>query len=387
MGLRAAAASPRVRTAAAALAACGGALFLADCWHVLAVLRERERKDEDFEAAPDAALLEELRRVYSPAPESAAGRGKDARLVDVEAYRARLGEADAKRRELEASGGMLSDPDSAMALALQRESINFAGGGRAALLQLAHPYVANGIVQHSNLARDGAAQRFNNTFLYMFAMLFADPEGSVRASRTVRALHAKVQGTMQEDVGLFSKDSRYDATHAHAVLWVHLTLVETSLLMYELFVQRVSAEDKETFVRATNKFAKGMFGVPDDLLPRDYRHFAALCAAYVASPVLAIGDSARAVDHYVWKPPGRHMGALMTVVRWHTFCMLPARIGSALYGRARTRLDLVLCKLYFNCLPACLPPACLPACLPARRRRAAVVRKQEREGKATLGNN
>jgi hypothetical protein len=149
MRLRDAALSPRVRKAAAALAACGGALFLADCWHVLAVLRERERVDEDFEAQPDAALLEELRRAYEPAPEGAAGRGKDARLVDNEAYRARLGDADTMRRELEANGGMLSDPHTALALALQRESINFAGGGRAALLQLAHPYVANGIVQHS----------------------------------------------------------------------------------------------------------------------------------------------------------------------------------------------------------------------------------------------
>ncbi len=95
---------------------------------------------------------------------------------------------------------------------------------------------------------------------------------------------------------MFSKEDEYDATHAHAVLWVHLTLVETSLLMYELFVaQRVSPDDKEvSWARPTSSPRACLASRTPDDLPRDYRRFMHLCAAYVASPVLAIGDSARA---------------------------------------------------------------------------------------------
>ena len=35
-----------------------------------------------------------------------------------------------------------------------RESCLFMGGGRAVLLQFAHPYIASGVRQHSNVARD-----------------------------------------------------------------------------------------------------------------------------------------------------------------------------------------------------------------------------------------
>ena len=44
-------------------------------------------------------------------------------------------------------------PDS-MLWHVNRESIAFMGGGRAALLQLAHPYVAHAIEQHSNTRTD-----------------------------------------------------------------------------------------------------------------------------------------------------------------------------------------------------------------------------------------
>src|SRR5260370_21091194 len=46
---------------------------------------------------------------------------------------------------------------------VSRESANFLGAGRAALLQLAHPWVAAALLHHSNLITD-AICRFHSTF-------------------------------------------------------------------------------------------------------------------------------------------------------------------------------------------------------------------------------
>src|SRR6266700_2552722 len=54
---------------------------------------------------------------------------------------------------------------------INRESALFLGAGRAALLQLAHPWVATALQQHSSLMSMPSA-RVHNTFRIVFAMIF-----------------------------------------------------------------------------------------------------------------------------------------------------------------------------------------------------------------------
>src|ERR1035438_3904858 len=54
---------------------------------------------------------------------------------------------------------------------VNRESAVFLGAGRAALLQLAPPWVAVALAQHSNLLHD-AIGRFHSTFRVIYTMLF-----------------------------------------------------------------------------------------------------------------------------------------------------------------------------------------------------------------------
>ena len=58
---------------------------------------------------------------------------------------------------------------------VNREAALFLGAGRAALLQLAHPWVAVALDQHSNLREDPLA-RFHNTFRVVFTMIFGTLE-------------------------------------------------------------------------------------------------------------------------------------------------------------------------------------------------------------------
>src|SRR6204780_4898177 len=54
-----------------------------------------------------------------------------------------------------------------MSWRINRESALFLGAGRAALLQLAHPWVATALAQHSSLLARPIA-RFHNTFRILF---------------------------------------------------------------------------------------------------------------------------------------------------------------------------------------------------------------------------
>src|SRR5579875_1528741 len=58
-----------------------------------------------------------------------------------------------------------------MSWKVNREAAVFLGAGRAALLQLAHPWVAAALEQHSTLLTDPVT-RFHNTFRIVYTMVF-----------------------------------------------------------------------------------------------------------------------------------------------------------------------------------------------------------------------
>src|SRR5215211_592390 len=78
----------------------------------------------------------------------------------------------------------------------------FLGGGRAALLQLAHPMVAYAIDHHSRTRAD-VVGRFQRTFRHVFAMVFGPLDDALRAARRVHSIHSRIHGTIPETVGSF----------------------------------------------------------------------------------------------------------------------------------------------------------------------------------------
>ncbi|MGB6688169.1 MAG: oxygenase MpaB family protein [Terracidiphilus sp.] len=75
--------------------------------------------------------------------------------------------------------GGIFGPDS-VTWKINRESALFLGAGRAAILQLAHPWVATALEQHSNLLSKPVA-RFHNTFRVVFTMVFGTLDQALRA--------------------------------------------------------------------------------------------------------------------------------------------------------------------------------------------------------------
>jgi uncharacterized protein (DUF2236 family) len=213
---------------------------------------------------------------------------------------------------------------------VNREVAILLGGGRAALLQLAHPYVAHAVDQHSETPTDPVG-RFRRTFEHVFAMVFGDLDTAERSARRVFAIHARIQGPLEHDVGPFAKGHRYRALDEGALLWVHATLVDSALLVYERVIGPLSRSDRERYYAESRVFAT-LFGVPERILPASYDDFARYVADTMASDTITISRPARDLARFLLQPPRPLYGP---ATRW--YCILTA---SMLDDRLRAQLEL-----------------------------------------------
>src|SRR5271156_2531660 len=91
---------------------------------------------------------------------------------------------------------------------LDREEAVFLGAGRALLLQLAHPWVAAAIAEHSRTVADPIG-RFHQTFNTVFTMVFGTLDQALTASRRLHRRHAAVTGVLPWNAGRFAEGSQY----------------------------------------------------------------------------------------------------------------------------------------------------------------------------------
>lgn len=211
----------------------------------------------------------------------------------------------------------------------------FLGGGRAALLQLAHPVVAYAIAQHSRTRAD-VAGRFRRTFRSVFAMVFGDLDKAFRAARCVHAIHAAIHGTIPEAVGGWAAGTPYCANDADALRWVHATLVDTTLMVRERLDGALPDAIRDGYVIEMNRFA-ALFGIPRAMLPRSWTAHEAYMRAMLASDRLAVAPCARAMARFLIGRGGAHQPPLGRIAESVTAVMMPPHLAEQFGLRSATR--------------------------------------------------
>jgi uncharacterized protein (DUF2236 family) len=220
---------------------------------------------------------------------------------------------------------------------INRESALFLGAGRASLLQLAHPWVAAALDQHSNLRSDPLA-RFHNTFKVVFTTIFGTLQQALAASRSLYHLHTRIRGEVPASAGAFPAGSHYQANEVDALRWVFATLVESAVIAYEGVLPSLSSAEKESYY-AESKTLAMLFGIPPAALPVDWSAFENYNREMWASDTLAINSLSRELGHRVLH--GR--GSWVPVPHWYralTAAWMPDRLreGFALnYGEREQR--------------------------------------------------
>ncbi|MEH2587080.1 oxygenase MpaB family protein [Bradyrhizobium sp. AZCC 1721] len=206
---------------------------------------------------------------------------------------------------------------------IDREAVIFLGAGRALLLQLAHPWVATAVAEHSRTFADPVG-RFHRTFELMFTMVFGSLDGATAAARRLHRRHAMISGVLPEASGRFAQGSSYNANDIAALRWVHATLVETAAIAHDLILPPLSPEQREQYWAESRLFG-ALFGLRPADLPADWSSFTDYNAAMARSDTLSVSTAARDVAHHIltgarpWLRPPRWYVALSAQ-------MLPERL-------------------------------------------------------------
>jgi uncharacterized protein (DUF2236 family) len=247
-----------------------------------------------------------------------------------------------------------------LAWRINAESVLLLGGGRALLMQTAHPLVAAGVADHSDFTAD-PFDRLWRTVDAALTVIFGDSAQSSAAVERVSEVHTRVRG---ERDGI-----SYSALDPELLLWVHATLVDSSLEAYERFVRPVPLEIRERYYLEMRRMGTA-FGVPEDLHPPTYADFGTYMRQTVSA--LEIGDESRLVARRVLSPPAPLvlfpaglMSGLLAVG------LLPPRIRSGLglrWNRGTERAFVAAAAVVRSTLPL----------LPDRMRRWPHARRAER---------
>jgi uncharacterized protein (DUF2236 family) len=242
----------------------------------------------------------------------------------------------------------------------------FLGGGRAALLQLAHPMVAYAIDHHSHTRAD-ALGRFQRTFRHVFAMLYGELDDALFAARRVHQIHTRVHGEIGEQLGEWRRGSHYHANDADALRWVMATLIDTTIVVRRSLGMTISREDLDRYTIESQRFA-ALFGIPRELVPDTWAdHERYMNEMY---PRLVVAPCAKEMAMFLIGRAGDAQPALGRLTEVLAAQLLPPRLVRDFDLRAAswTTPALLAFRLFYNRLPGRV--VALPAHADASRRLA-----------------
>ena len=222
-------------------------------------------------------------------------------------------------------------PDGA-AWRIGREHALMLGGGRALLLQVAHPLVAAGVAEHSGF-REDPWKRLEGTMRTVWAVVFGSRAQADRAAARVRAMHGKVHGTLPAPMGSFPAGTRYSALDPQLLLWVHTTLVDSALLVHSQWVRRLSEPEQRAYYEDMKTCAR-LFGTPPEVIPATLGDFRDYVEEMLEGDELCVTETAREIASAVLHPPlPLVLRPAMEAVKVVTASLMPQRLRSE-YGLA-----------------------------------------------------
>jgi uncharacterized protein (DUF2236 family) len=153
------------------------------------------------------------------------------------------------------------------------EAVLLLGGGRALILQVAHPKVAAGVAEFSDY-RQNPWGRLYRTLEVTLKIVFGDSETSRAASARLRRVHRRVDGA--DDRG-----EPYRALDPDLLLWVHATLIDTSLTIYERYVATLTPRERCLYYEEMKMLGEA-YSIPRDAMPADHAAFRRYWASMLA---------------------------------------------------------------------------------------------------------
>ena len=222
-------------------------------------------------------------------------------------------------------------PRNSMIRRIGREALGLLGGGRAILLQLAHPLVAAGVADHSTFQAD-PLERLLGTMNLMHKLIFGTRREALEALQRFHAVHARIRGRLRQDAGRFPAGTRYHANDPQLKLWVAATLVDTGLVAYPRFVKPLTAGECRRYYADALALTQ-LLGIPEEIMPPTLEDFRRYMTEMLAGDTLVVTDRAHRLAWKVLAPTdvGIIPAGCARLLRFTTTGLLPPRFRNA-YG-------------------------------------------------------
>jgi uncharacterized protein (DUF2236 family) len=216
---------------------------------------------------------------------------------------------------------------------IHRERVLLAGWGRAILLQIAHPMVAQGVADHSAFTTEpwGWLRRLDRTLRSMLALTFgSDAEASAAAAR-INAIHDRVHGRLGAAAGGVPAGTGYRAHDPALLTWVHATLLDSFLLAHRLFVGPLDRREGDCYCEEASGI-EPLLGIPAGRLPQSEAGLQEYLETMRASGAIEVTPTARRLSREILAPPApRALRPAFWLAALPAVGLLPADIRDA-YG-------------------------------------------------------
>jgi uncharacterized protein (DUF2236 family) len=219
-----------------------------------------------------------------------------------------------------------SAPDRSVLRLVAAEPAVMLGAGRALLLQVAHPKVAQGVADHSDL-RHRPLDRLIGTLDFLTIVTFGTEEEARRMGRAIRRVHEHITGP------------GYRGNDPDLQVWVNATLIDAALFVYERVLRSPSGDRSAAYIDQARWIAD-VLGCPPDAQPADIAAFRRYMDDMIGS--LEVSDTGREVMRAVlWSGKLWWLWPALWFNRFVTTGLLPERIRDAYglpWGTARDRV-------------------------------------------------
>jgi uncharacterized protein (DUF2236 family) len=168
-------------------------------------------------------------------------------------------------------------------------------------MQVAHPLVAEGVEQHSAF-RDDPWARLRGTLRSYLTIVYGTSAAARAEIRRLNELHRRIGGDVRDPEARAHRAS-YSARDPELSLWVHATLVDSTIESFDRWLGPQALADRARFYDETRPIGRA-FGIPDALLPRDYDAFAAYMSKMLADDgPIHVTTTARGIGRDIVNPP------------------------------------------------------------------------------------
>jgi uncharacterized protein (DUF2236 family) len=105
-------------------------------------------------------------------------------------------------------------------------------------------------------------------------------------------------------------------------MWVLATLIDSILLVHDLFVRPLSPAEKAAYYRDSQLLGR-LLGIPAHVMPATYSAFTTYVEEMLSSDTLTVGDTARQVAAAIFAPP---LGPILHLASFAGIGLLPDRL-------------------------------------------------------------